>query len=69
MLQITLEGALRFVLMRPDLKDGTADYHPLETANILGDTRPVERDVVPETTYFEVARYIAEFRWRMYENE
>lgn len=69
MLQIMLEGALRFVLMRPDLKDGTPDYHPLETAKILGETRPVDRESVPETTYGEVARYFAEFRWRMYESE
>ena len=66
-LEILLEGALQFVLRRPDDKDGTPDYHPLDRASILGDNAPIEREAVPDRTFQEIARYLSEIRWRRFE--
>jgi len=68
LLQIVLEGAIKFVLSRPDSDNGT-DYHPLDTIEILGGREPVEREAVPETTYSEITRYLSDFRWKMLEEE
>lgn len=67
--QIVLEGAVQFVLDRPDDKDGRADYHPLEVDSILGSRHPYEREEVPGKAYDEVVRYISDIRWRVFEGE
>jgi hypothetical protein len=68
-LQVVLEGAIDFVLKRPDKEDGTPDYHPLRADDILGGNHPADREEVPAKTYSEVARYVSELRWRMLEAE
>jgi hypothetical protein len=69
MLEVVLEGAMDFVLKRPDTDDGTPDYHPLQAESILGDSHPTDREEVPARTYGEVSRYVSELRWRMLEGE
>jgi hypothetical protein len=68
-LQVVLEGAIDFVLKRPDKEDGTPDYHPLRADDILGGNHPADREEVPAKTYSEVARYVSELRWRMLAEE
>lgn len=68
-LEVVLEGAIDFVLKRPDGEDGTPDYHPLQAESILGGSYPADREEVPAKTYAEVSRYVSELRWRMLEGE
>ncbi|GMR21077.1 MAG: hypothetical protein BMS9Abin36_1676 [Gammaproteobacteria bacterium] len=69
MLQIILEGAMNFILDRPDQEDGSPDYHPLSAENILGGQSAIEKEEVPSKTYGEVFRYLSDVRWRMIEEE
>lgn len=64
---IVLSGAVDFVLRRPNREDGTPDFHPLESENILGTTEMTDRDDIPIKTYQELAKYISEIRWRVFE--
>jgi len=66
-LDIVLSGAMDFVLKRPNRKDGSPDFHPLEEANIFGKDQLYEHDEVPAKTYEELTRYISEIRWRIFE--
>ncbi len=68
-LDIVLSGAMDFVLKRPNREDGSPDFHPLESDKILGAHQQVELEEVPNKTYDELARYISEIRWRVYEGE
>jgi hypothetical protein len=68
--QVVLEAAVDFVLNRPNQKDGTPDYHPLESESILGcPQHSVDKDEVPAKTYGEIMRFVSETRWRMLEGE
>ncbi len=67
MFQIILEGAMNFILDRPDQEDGSPDYHPLSAENILGVQSAIEKEEVPSKTYNEVFRYLSDIRWRMFE--
>ena len=66
MLTIVLEGAIQFILQRPDSTEGKPDYHPLQTGQILGNGRTVPTEDVPNTSYREIVSYLSEVRWRMY---
>jgi len=67
LLEIVLDGAVQFVLGRPDQDDGHPDYHPLDAGKILGAPKPLDREEVPSAVHDEVHRYISEVRWRMFE--
>ena len=67
LLDIVLNGAVQFVLNRPDRDDGSADYHPLNADKILGAPKPLEPEAVPAASYEEVHRYLSDVRWRMLE--
>ncbi len=67
LLDIALAGAIHFVLNRPDREDGTPDFHPLNTDFILGNPKEGDREEIPNKTYDEVNRFIAELRWKVYE--
>jgi hypothetical protein len=69
LLQLVLDGAIDFVLKRPDEEDGTPDYHPLRADEILGGSHPADREEVPARTYAEVTRFVSELRWRMQAEE
>jgi len=66
---IILEGAINFILNRPNQKDGSPDFHPLESKTILGDQHNYEPEEIPLKTYDEIIRYISEIRWRVLESE
>jgi len=66
LVEIFIEAAIAFVLDRPNLEDGTADYHPLDTKKILP-TSDTEVGGVPLRTYREIMRYVSDFRWRVLE--
>ena len=68
--QIVLEAAIDFILKRPNQKDGTPDYHPLEGERILcSQQKRIDRDEVPTKTYNEIIRFVSEIRWRMLKEE
>ena len=67
--QIILEGAIHFVLDRPNSEDGSPDFHPLETEQILGGQYNNDAEDVPGRTHDEVSRFISEIRWRYLESE
>lgn len=68
--QIVLEAAIDFILKRPNQKDGTPDYHPLEYERILGSQQKrIDRDDVPTKTYNEITMFVSEIRWRMSKEE
>ena len=66
MVGIVLEGAIQFILQRPDSEEGTPDYHPLHTEEILGNGLPTPTEDVPNTSYREIMNYLSEVRWRMF---
>lgn len=68
-LDIVLSGALDFVLKRPNLDDGSPDFHPLESERILGEGQPFDLDEVPSKTYEELSSYISRIRWRIFEGK
>jgi hypothetical protein len=67
--QIALEGAIQFILNRPNKEDGNPDFHPLLVENIIDPDRSVESDEIPSRTQMEIARYISEIRWHTLEGE
>lgn len=67
--QIALDGAIKFILDRPYKEDGSPDYHPLVSDNILGHSHSLEREDVPSHTYDEIVRYLAEVRFRAFSGE
>lgn len=67
--RVALEGAIFFILDRPDTPEGESDYHPLSAEAILGPQESHEKDVVPKETHTEVQRYVSEIYWRMFEGE
>lgn len=67
LLDIALEGAIQFVLGRPNREDGTADFHPLETGKILGLPKPRDTEEIPSAVHQEIQRFISEVRWRRFE--
>ena len=69
MFQIILEGAIHFVLDRPNQEDGSPDFHPLETKEILGDQYNNDPEDIPFKTHDEINRFISEIRWRAIESE
>ena len=66
LLGVVLQGAMQFVLQRPDSSDGDPDYHPLDAGHILGNGQPTPKEDVPNTSYREIITYFSEVRWRMY---
>ena len=62
--QIILEGAIHFVLDRPNNEDGSPDFHPLKTKQILGDQYNNTAEDIPLKTHDEISRFISEIRWR-----
>ena len=66
MVSIVLDGAIQFILQRPDSAEGTPDYHPLDTGQILGNGQPTPTGDVPNTSYHEIVSYLSEVRWRMF---
>jgi hypothetical protein len=68
--QVVFEAAIDFILNRPNLEDGSPDYHPLKRESILGlPKKPVEMDEVPAKTYTEIMRYMSEIQWNRMEGE
>jgi hypothetical protein len=67
LLDIALEGAIQFVLERPNREDGSADLHPLDASKILGLPKPRDTDEIPSATHQEIQRFISEVRWRRFE--
>lgn len=70
--EMVLEGAIKFVLDRPNQEDGAPDFHPLNAETILGDSKQRERkesdkEEIPSRTYEEIHRYASEIRWKVYE--
>ncbi len=63
LLNICLDGALHFILTRPDA--GTPDYSPLNTAAIAG----AAPDSVPDIVHDEISRYKAKVFWDVYEGQ
>jgi hypothetical protein len=63
---IFLDAAIELVLNRPDLEDGTADFHPLDAQAILP-AGGGDGGEVPLRTYQEIMRYVSDFRWRVLE--
>jgi len=66
---IVLSGAMLFVLNRPDAEDGSPDFHPLDAGNVVGKGKGLDRNDVPASTHFEIARYVSETRWKMLEGK
>ena len=64
---IALDGAIQFILSRPNSEDGTADLHPLETDKILGLAKRRDPDEIPNAAHQEIQRFISEVRWRRFE--
>ncbi len=67
--QVVLEGAIHFILNRPDQEDGAPDFHPLHSDRILGRPNRAEPAEIPSKTSEEIARYLSEVRWRMMKEE
>jgi hypothetical protein len=70
--EMVLEGAMQFVLNRPDAADGRADFHPLDASTIFGDPQAREAtegadEEIPSRTFDEIQRYASEIRWKVYE--
>jgi hypothetical protein len=64
---IALDGAIQFVLSRPNGEDGTVDFHPLETGEMLGLAKRRDSDEIPNAAHQEIQRFISEVRWRRFE--
>jgi hypothetical protein len=64
MFQIILDGAVHFVLDRPNKVDGSPDFHPLDVEQILGDRMNIAPEDIPLKTHEEINRFISEIRWR-----
>jgi len=64
---IALNGAIQFILNRPNKVDGSPDFHPLVANNILGQRESFEKEEIPNKTYEEVNRFISEVRWKIFE--
>ena len=69
LLDVALQGAIQFVLARPNQQDGSPDFHPLDACKILGANQAGDREEVPSRAYDEIAHYLSEVRWRVLEAE
>ncbi len=67
LLEIALEGAIQFVLGRPNREDGSADFHPLDASKMIGVPKPRETEEIPSATHQEIQRFMSEVRWRRFE--
>jgi hypothetical protein len=66
-LDIVLDGAISFILNRPDTKDGRPDFHPLDADKIIGNVNQATQGEIPSRTYDEVSGYISEIKWKVFQ--
>ena len=64
---IVLDGAISFILNRPDTKDGRPDFHPLEVNKILGNDNKATPGEIPSKAYDEISGYISEIKWKVFQ--
>jgi hypothetical protein len=66
--QLFLEGAIAFVLQRPFDDNGDPDLHPLKAEAIFGGmSNPREGAELPRKAFDEIAGYLSEVRWRVWD--